>query len=117
MNCGHGTASIIRWLFWTLTKSSADPPTRVLEIGFGNGDSLVHEASENPGIDYLGVEVHEPGIGHCLVDAHEAKLTNLRIIRHDAIEVLQHQIGDGAPDPHQPVLPGPLAQEATPQAP
>jgi len=69
---------------------------RVLEIGFGNGVSLVHEAGENPEIDYLGVEVHEPGIGHCLVDAHEANLTNLRIIRHDAIEVLQHQIGDGA---------------------
>jgi tRNA (guanine-N7-)-methyltransferase len=69
---------------------------RILEIGFGNGESLVHEAAENPEIDYLGVEVHEPGIGHCLVAAHEAGLTNLRIIRHDAIEVLKHQIADGA---------------------
>jgi tRNA (guanine-N7-)-methyltransferase len=69
---------------------------RILEIGFGNGESLVHEAAENPEIDYLGVEVHEPGIGHCLVAAHEAGLTNLRIIRHDAIEVLEHQIADGA---------------------
>lgn len=69
---------------------------RILEIGFGNGESLVHEAGENPEIDYLGVEVHEPGIGRCLVAAHEAGLTNLRIIRHDAIEVLQQQIEDGA---------------------
>ena len=69
---------------------------RVLEIGFGNGDTLVREAGENPEIDYLGVEVHEPGIGHCLVAAHEAGLTNLRIIRRDVIEVLQQQIEDGA---------------------
>jgi tRNA (guanine-N7-)-methyltransferase len=69
---------------------------RVLEIGFGNGETLVREARENPEIDYLGVEVHEPGIGHCLVELHEASLTNLRIIRHDAVEVLQHQIEDGA---------------------
>ena len=57
---------------------------RVLEIGFGNGETLVHEAGENPEIDYLGVEVHAPGIGRCLVDACGAGLTNLRIIRHDA---------------------------------
>jgi tRNA (guanine-N7-)-methyltransferase len=67
---------------------------RILEIGFGNGVSLVREASANPGSDYLGVEVHEPGIGHCLVEAHDAGLKNLRIIRHDALEVLQHQIAD-----------------------
>jgi tRNA (guanine-N7-)-methyltransferase len=69
---------------------------RVLEIGFGNGETLVHEAGENPEVDYLGVEVHAPGIGRCLVDACGASLTNLRIIRHDAIEVLQRQIDDGA---------------------
>ena len=68
---------------------------RVLEIGFGDGETLVHEAAENPDIDYLGVEVHKPGIGRCLVDAREAGLTNLRIIRHDAIEVLQQQLDDG----------------------
>jgi len=69
---------------------------QILEIGFGNGESLVHEAAENPDIDYLGLEVQEPGIGQCLVAAHEAGLTDLRIIRHDAVEVLQHQIADGA---------------------
>jgi tRNA (guanine-N7-)-methyltransferase len=69
---------------------------RILEIGFGNGETLVHEAGKNPEVDYLGVEVHTPGIGRCLVDAREASLTNLRVIRHDAIEVLRRQIDDGA---------------------
>ncbi len=69
---------------------------KVLEIGFGNGESLVQEAGERPEIDFLGVEVHEPGIGHCLIAARDRGLTNLRIIKHDAVEVLHHQIEDGA---------------------
>jgi tRNA (guanine-N7-)-methyltransferase len=64
----------------------------VLEIGFGNGETLVQQANENPGQDYLGIEVHKPGIGHCLLAAREAKISNLRLIAHDAIEVLHHQI-------------------------
>jgi len=69
---------------------------RVLEIGFGNGESLVWEATERPDTDFIGVEVHEPGIGHCLIDARDAGLSNLRVIRHDAIEVLHQQIEDGS---------------------
>ena len=69
---------------------------RVLEIGFGNGETLLREAAENPGSDYIGVEVHEPGIGRCLIDASRAELANLRVIRHDAIEVLKHQVEDEA---------------------
>ncbi len=80
---------------------------RVLEIGFGSGETLVHEAGENPDVDYLGVEVHAPGIGRCLADACEAGLTNLRIIRHDAIEVLQQQIDDGALDRINLLFPDP----------
>jgi len=68
----------------------------VLEIGFGNGESLVQEADEQPEIDFLGVEVHEPGIGHCLIAARGRGLTNLRIIKHDAVEVLQQQIENEA---------------------
>lgn len=69
---------------------------RLLEIGFGNGDNLVHAAAAHPGTDYIGVEVHEPGIGHCLIDAHDLDLSNLRVIKHDAIEVLQYQIEDAS---------------------
>ena len=60
----------------------------VLEIGFGNGETLVQQAEEHPELDFLGIEVHEPGIGHCLLAARDAGITNLRLIRHDAMEVL-----------------------------
>ena len=64
----------------------------VLEIGFGNGETLVQQAAEHPESDFLGVEVHEPGVGHCLLKARDAGITNLRLIRHDAIEVLEAMI-------------------------
>ncbi len=69
-----------------------------LEIGFGNGDTLVQQASEHPDTDFIGIEVHEPGIGHCLIAARHAGVENLRLIAHDAIEVLQHQIAAGSLD-------------------
>ena len=69
---------------------------RILEIGFGNGELLVATAAENPDTDFIGVEVHEPGVGHCLLRLHEQSLTNVRLINHDAIDVLNRQIPDGA---------------------
>lgn len=68
---------------------------RVLEIGFGNGEVLAGLASDNPRNDYLGIEVHRPGVGHLLLLIEKLGLTNVRISRHDAVEVLQHQL---APD-------------------
>jgi len=65
---------------------------RVLEIGFGNGDTLVLAAATHPELDFVGIEVHEPGVGHCLIKAREAGVKNLRLIRHDAIEVLDAMI-------------------------
>jgi len=64
----------------------------VLEIGFGNGETLVQQAETNPDQDFVGIEVHEPGIGHCLLKAEAAGIGNLRLIAHDAIEVLNHQV-------------------------
>ena len=69
---------------------------KILEIGFGNGESLVLAATEDPDSDFLGIEVHEPGVGHCMLHANNAAVKNLRIIAHDAIEVLKNQIQDGA---------------------
>jgi tRNA (guanine-N7-)-methyltransferase len=65
-----------------------------LEIGFGNGDNLVEMAKQAPELNFLGIEVHEPGVGHCLIKIDERKLQNVRVMRHDAIEVLRNMIGD-----------------------
>lgn len=64
----------------------------VLEIGFGNGETLVQQAQENPQLNFVGIEVHEPGVGHCMLKARDAGITNLKLIVHDAIEVLREQI-------------------------
>lgn len=69
---------------------------RTLEIGFGNGATLAAMAAAQPDTDFIGVEVHEPGVGHCLLEIEERGLTNVRLIRHDAIEVLNMQAPDAA---------------------
>jgi tRNA (guanine-N7-)-methyltransferase len=69
---------------------------RVLEIGFGNGETLIEQASANPATDYLGIEVHEPGVGHCMLYAGKAGISNIKLMRHDAIEVMTHQIPDAS---------------------
>jgi len=67
---------------------------RVLEIGFGDGESLVLGAASHPELDFLGIEVHRPGVGHCLLQAEARDIRNLRLICHDALEVLKEQIAD-----------------------
>jgi tRNA (guanine-N7-)-methyltransferase len=71
---------------------------RVLEIGFGNGENLVALAAAHPQVDYLGVEVHRPGVGRLLLSIESLGLANVRAIRHDAVEVLHHQIVAGSFD-------------------
>jgi tRNA (guanine-N7-)-methyltransferase len=63
-----------------------------LEIGFGNGDNLAELAALHPELNYLGVEVHRPGVGRLLLSIEERALTNVRVICHDAVEVLQTQL-------------------------
>ncbi|MGH8240117.1 MAG: tRNA (guanosine(46)-N7)-methyltransferase TrmB, partial [Steroidobacteraceae bacterium] len=65
---------------------------RMLEIGFGAGEALLEFATAHPEIDCIGVEVHRPGVGHLLLGAEAATLRNVRVICHDAVEVLQHQL-------------------------
>nr|VFK53657.1 MAG: tRNA (guanine-N(7)-)-methyltransferase [Candidatus Kentron sp. TUN] len=62
---------------------------RYLEIGFGMGDGLVEMAMAHPQCDYLGVEVYEPGIGRLIHQLSHKDLTNVRIIRGDAVEMLE----------------------------
>lgn len=64
----------------------------VLEIGFGMGAATAEIATHRPDTDFLGVEVHVPGVGALLKRIGESGLTNLRIIQHDAVEVLQQMI-------------------------
>ncbi len=64
----------------------------VLEIGFGNGDSLVEQAAVDAARNYIGIEVHEPGVGHCLLRLRELGLENLRLICQDAIDVLEQRV-------------------------
>ncbi len=71
---------------------------RILEIGFGNGDSLAAIAHTHPENDYLGIEVHRPGVGHLLLKIEELALTNVRVICDDAVEVLRRRIPEGSLD-------------------
>ena len=64
----------------------------VLEIGFGMGDATAAIAQALPGTDFIGVEVHTPGVGALLKRIGEMGLTNLRLIQHDAVDVLEHMI-------------------------
>jgi tRNA (guanine-N7-)-methyltransferase len=80
---------------------------KILEIGFGMGETTAEIAAAHPHNDYLGIEVHTPGVGSLLKQLRERALTNVRIVQHDAVEVLQNMIApavlDGAhvffPDP------------------
>ncbi|MEJ1365806.1 MAG: tRNA (guanosine(46)-N7)-methyltransferase TrmB [Candidatus Sedimenticola sp. (ex Thyasira tokunagai)] len=65
-----------------------------IEIGFGNGESLAQMAAAAPENNYLGIEVHRPGVGHLLLKIEELKLKNLRVIQHDAVEVLTQGVAD-----------------------
>ena len=68
----------------------------VLEIGFGNGDSLATMAETHPERDYVGIEVHRPGVGHLLLAIEEREIANLRVICGDAQQLLSHAFADGS---------------------
>jgi tRNA (guanine-N7-)-methyltransferase len=66
----------------------------VLEIGSGMGETTVQIARAHPEVDFVAVEVHGPGVGSLLNAIEKEKLDNLRVIRHDALDVLEHMIAD-----------------------
>lgn len=75
---------------WAPVFGNAHPC--VLEIGFGMGETTAQIAQARPEINFIGCEVHLPGVGALLKRIGEQGLQNLRIVRHDAVEVLQHMI-------------------------
>jgi tRNA (guanine-N7-)-methyltransferase len=68
----------------------------ILEVGFGMGDATAQIAANRPDTDFLGVEVHEAGVGALLRRIGEQQLANVRIVRHDAVEVLRHMVPPGS---------------------
>lgn len=64
----------------------------ILEVGFGDGESLAQMAADQPEKDFLGIEVHRPGVGHLLLKLKDRDLGNVRIYNADAIEVLSKNI-------------------------
>ncbi|MDD5034203.1 MAG: tRNA (guanosine(46)-N7)-methyltransferase TrmB [Methylococcaceae bacterium] len=68
----------------------------ILEIGFGNGESLARMAAASPEKNFLGIEVHRPGVGHLLIKIEELGLENVRIYCADAMEILQTRIANGS---------------------
>ena len=101
LTAGQQRAFDTLWPKWGLTFQSEaldlsavfgnDHPV-FLEIGFGNGDSLAQMAQHHPERNYLGIEVHRPGVGHLLLRLDELGCSNVRVIRHDAVEVLEQMI-------------------------
>lgn len=71
------------------------PGPLVLEIGFGMGEATAHIAGVRPGDNFLCCEVHEPGVGALLKRIGEHGLENIRILQHDAVEVLDHMLPAG----------------------
>lgn len=90
-----------------LTEEFSNDHPVVLEIGFGNGDSLAQMALEQPDTNFLGIEVHRPGVGHLLLQIEKYKLRNLRIISHDAVEVIRDCLADNCLEGVQLFFPDP----------
>lgn len=67
---------------------------KIVEIGFGMGHATWQIAKNNPEHDYLGIEVHLPGVGALLMQIRDNDVNNLRIIRHDAVEVFKNMLAD-----------------------
>jgi tRNA (guanine-N7-)-methyltransferase len=83
----------------------------ILEIGFGNGESLVAMAQAQPEADYLGIEVHRPGVGRLLMLADSLGLSNLRVLCMDAVEVLERHLSDACLDRIQIFFPDPWPRQ------
>ncbi len=79
----------------------------ILEIGFGMGQSLLEMALAHPENNYLGIEVHGPGVGSLLAEIEAHQLSNLRLMQHDAVDILKQSITDGSLSKIQIFFPDP----------
>lgn len=81
-----------------LAKAFGRQAPKILEIGFGMGDGTEQIARAHPENDYLALEVHTPGVGNLLKLIDAGQLNNIRIMQHDAVEVLRDMIGNESLD-------------------
>ncbi len=81
---------------WCLNEIFGRSADTIVEIGFGMGASLCTQASLQPQVNFIGVEVHRAGIGSLAADLHDHGLSNVRIAPFDAVEVFQQYIIDGS---------------------
>lgn len=79
----------------------------VLEIGFGNGNTLLEMAEKNPQLNYVGIEVYEAGIGRLINSTHNKQLKNLKVMKGDAVEILKNNIADNSLSKMQLFFPDP----------
>ena len=101
----HGFTLSERRFDWD--RSFAVAGRRVLEIGFGMGDSLVAMADQNPQDRYLGIEVHRPGVGKLLSEVDKRGIKNLKVFAEDAVQVLEEAIPEESIDLLQIFFPDP----------
>ncbi|MDD5181075.1 MAG: tRNA (guanosine(46)-N7)-methyltransferase TrmB [Gallionellaceae bacterium] len=81
-----------------LASAFARTSPKILEIGSGMGETTAAIAQANPQNDYLAIEVHTPGVGSLLKQIGEMNLSNIRVIQHDAVEVLRDMLADNVLD-------------------
>jgi tRNA (guanine-N7-)-methyltransferase len=118
MSARHSEALVQLWPAYGLTVVDGDrtpldlgvvygrDAPRVLEIGFGMGETTAAMAAADPGRDYLAVEVHTPGIGNLLALVRELGLTNVRVAHGDAMELV-HRLAPGSLDAVHVFFPDP----------
>ena len=80
--------------FLDLNANFGRSAPKIAEIGFGHGDTLLSMSIANPQCDYVGIEVHAPGVAAVLTEITQKNTTNVRVIQHDAVDVLEKHIPD-----------------------
>jgi tRNA (guanine-N7-)-methyltransferase len=104
------------WVRWGIDYSGCEQSLEllfgrqapvILEIGFGNGEQLLHAALNEPEYNHIGIEVHQPGVGRLLNALEANQCTNAKVYCHDAIEVLTYEMPDQSIDQVRIFFPDP----------
>ena len=121
LTAGQAQALTTLWPTLGLTPIAGEPldlnaafgrdAPKILEIGFGNGESLAAMAEADPDTDFIGIEVHRPGVGHLLRRLDEAAISNVRLLCHDAVDVLRNDLRPASLNGAQIYFPDPWRKQ------